>query len=302
MRTRLLPLCAFLVVLLVAAPDALAQGGRHGGGRSGGGRPQPQKPKRPTRPDASTSRLDTARRGSGVFAGKNPSSKDISSLLKSGSTGRFPASERSRSELSSSLSETLNGKTLSADQASALSDAVAAGANPDGLTKEDLVAKKGSLQSTLRGTGATDEQIAKVQSAFDNVVSDQQQANLQKLAGDLEGIQGDSQVTQDQVKALSSSLQAMADGATKPSQESVDKLSNDLSGALDDGSLSTMEEAQLTRDMQAVMNSANIPASEVTAAIDDAKTILTASNVDQADVQLVVSDMQAIYAAAPKPK
>ncbi len=302
MRTRLLPLCAFLVALLVAAPDAFAQGGRRGGGRSGGGRPQPQKPKRPTRPDASDSRLDTAKRGSGLFAGKNPSSKDISGLLQSGSTGRFPASEKSRSDFASSLSGALDGKTLTADQASALSDAVAAGANPDGLTKDDLAAKKGSLQSTLTGTGATDEQIAKVQSAFDSVVSDQQQANLQKLAGDLEGIQGDSEVTQDQVKALSSSLQAMADGATKPSQESVDKLSNDLSGALDDGSLSTMEEAQLTRDMQAVMNSANIPASEVTAAIDDAQTILTASNVDQADVQLVVSDMQAIYAAAPKPK
>lgn len=296
-------LCALLVILALAAPDALAQGGRRGGGRTGSGRPQPQKPerKRPQRPDPAASRSSTAAQGRTFFAGTNPTGKDISSLMRTGSTGRFPASETSRSEFANSLSETLEGKSLSADQAAALSDAVAAGANPDGLTEDDLAAKKESLQTAMLGAGATDEQIAKVQSAFDKVVSDQQQENLQKLAGDLEGIQADSEVTQDQVKALSSSLQAMSDGATKPSQESVDKLSTDLSSALDDGNLSTMEQAQLTRDMQAVMNSANIPASEVEAAMTDAKTILTASNVDQADVQLVVSDMQAIYAAAPKP-
>ncbi|GEM_PF-5736547 len=310
MRNRAIYLCAFLVVLLLAVPDAMAQGGRRGGGggrggggRAGGGQRQPQAQRqRPARPDANQGRRETSERGRGLFAGKSPSSNDLSSLLRQGSTGRFPSSEKSRSSLASSLSTSLQGKTLSADQTAKLSDAVAAGANPDGLSKEDLAAKKGSLQSTLAGAGVPQEQIDQVASAFDQVVSEQQQANLQTLATDLQQLQSESAVTQEQVKELSTSLQAMADGATKPSQESVDELATDLSAALDDGSLSPMEQASLTRDLQAVLDSANIETSEVTAAIEDAKTILEASNVDQADVQKIVADLEAIYSEMQVPK
>lgn len=308
MRTRLLPLCAF-IALLIAAPDALAQGGRggggggRGGGRQGGGQRQPQaERKKPQRPDPSQGRRETSERGRSFFAGTNPTSKDISSLLRQGSTGRFPSSEKSRTGLASSLSTLLEGISLSADQAAKVSDAVAAGAMPDGLSKEELAAKKGSLESTLAAAGVTQEQIDQVSSAFDQVVSEQQQANLQTLAGDLQQLQGESEVTQDQVKELSSSLQAMADGATKPSEESVDELATDLSAALDDGSLSTMEQASLTRDLQAVFDSANIKTSEVTAAMEDAQAILESSNVDQADVEKILADLQAIYDEMQAPK
>jgi hypothetical protein len=125
-------------------------------------------------------------------------------------------------------------------------------------------------------------------------MSAQQQTNVQTLSNDLNAIKSGSQVTPEQKQALSESLIAMADGATKPSQASVDALSADLSEAMTDGNLSNKEKMQLSNDLAEVMNSANIPKSEVDAAIADAQAVLTASGVDKADVQEIAGDLQAI--------
>jgi hypothetical protein len=118
-----------------------------------------------------------------------------------------------------------------------------------------------------------------------------QQRNLEKLKGDLEAIKGKSQVTPQMKQQLAADLTAMADGATKPSQATVQKLVNDLTAATADKNLSSHEIAQLTNDFYKVLNSAGISASEFNAAISDAQAILKGSGVTSADAALVASDL-----------
>ena len=169
------------------------------------------------------------------------------------------------------------------------------------MTKDQLAAQKTSLTTTLKSSGATQAQIDQVSAAFDKVVSDQQQANLQKLSNDLSALQAGSDVTEAQVKALQTSLYAMCDGATKPSQESVNNLGTDLTTALDDGDLSNKEMAQLTHDLEAVLNSAGIPISEFTTVVNNLKAILTSSNIDKTDIEAIAADCKAIYDALNPP-
>lgn len=280
-----------LVLLVAAALSVHAD-------RPGGGRKKKPEPQRPT---AATSRGETSGRFSGLFARGGVSSKELSQTLAAGSTGALPASAKSREALSASLATALEGKKLGTAQAGALSDALATASNADSLTKEELAAKRASLKASLAAAGATTEQQAQVAAAFDQVVSEQQQQNLLTLKNDLVALQAESAVTQAQIQALSTSLMAMADGATKPSQELVTALATDLSAALDDGDLTAMEQATLARDLEAVLDSANIPPSELEAVLKDVQAILVSSNVDKADVQKIVADLQAIYAAMRKP-
>lgn len=162
---------------------------------------------------------------------------------------------------------------------------------PAGTAKGNLAAGKtqgtdGGMQGRKPGTSPK--------------MSEQQQANLKNLQNDLLGIKADSQVTQEQKDALAYSLMAMADGATKPSQESVDKLASDLSEAMADGTLANREKVALANDVAAVMNSANIPQSEVEAAVSAAQALLTASGISKSDVQVIVNDLKAIGTEAKK--
>ncbi|MFO0813931.1 MAG: hypothetical protein U0796_11965 [Gemmatales bacterium] len=129
-----------------------------------------------------------------------------------------------------------------------------------------------------------------------------QQANLDKLKSDLGGLKAGSEVTPEQVSKLKTDLLAMCDNANKPSQESVQQLSQHLSTAVSDKSLSDKEKAQLARDLQAVMTSMNLDKSEVQAVKTDMQNILNASNIDKADVQLIMTDVQAIITELQKNK
>ena len=131
-----------------------------------------------------------------------------------------------------------------------------------------------------------------------DAMSAAQQQNVQKLQGDLAAIKSGSQVTPAQKQALTASLQNMATGATKPSQQSVEQLSTDLSKALSDGNISAKDQAQLSKDLGVVMNSANIPQSEVQQASESAQAILKASGVSKTDVQQIGTDLKAISTTA----
>lgn len=124
--------------------------------------------------------------------------------------------------------------------------------------------------------------------------------NVDKLKSDLSAIQGKSQVTPAMKQQLANDLMAMCDGATKPSQASVQKLANDLADAIADKKISPAEMAKLTADLNKVLNSAGISMDEFNAVVSDAKAILTASGVTKSDVQLIVSDLQAIGAELKK--
>lgn len=125
-------------------------------------------------------------------------------------------------------------------------------------------------------------------------LSSQQQTNLTKLQQDLAGIKQGSQVTQAQKDQLAHSMMTLAEGTTRPSQETVTKLSSDLSEAMADSKITPKEQAALMQDVTAILNSANIPPEELQAVMDDAQQILISSGVDQADVALIMADLQAI--------
>jgi len=127
-------------------------------------------------------------------------------------------------------------------------------------------------------------------------MSSTQQSNVDKLKSDLAAMQANSQVTPAMKQQLAADLTAMCEGATKPSQASIDKLAADLAAAMADKKLSQAEIAKLTADVYKVLNSAGISADEFNAVVADAKAILTASGVNKSTVQLIVADLQAIGA------
>ncbi|MEW5820053.1 MAG: hypothetical protein AB1782_07655 [Cyanobacteriota bacterium] len=124
--------------------------------------------------------------------------------------------------------------------------------------------------------------------------SNAQRQNIAKLKTDLDSIKSGSNVTPAQKQQLAQDFMKLAQGSTKPSQGSVDKLASDLSDAISDKNLTAMEKKKLIDDVYAVLNSANVPPQEIQAVIDDARVVLEASGVDQNDVQLIINDLIAI--------
>ena len=102
------------------------------------------------------------------------------------------------------------------------------------------------------------------------------------------------------MEKLKADLLALAEGALKPSQASVQKLVNDLTAAVADKSLSSHEIPQLTSDFYKVPNSAGIPVSGFNAVVSDVPTILTASGASSADGGTIAADLKAIGAEAQK--
>ncbi|MEO7649865.1 MAG: hypothetical protein ABIZ80_05315 [Bryobacteraceae bacterium] len=131
-------------------------------------------------------------------------------------------------------------------------------------------------------------------------LSNTQQANVEKLKYDLLAIKSKSQVTPQMKQQLTADLQALAEGAAKPSQSSVQKLVNDLTAATADKNLSSREIAQLSNDFYKVLNSAGISTSEFNAVVSDVQAILKAAGVSSADAATIASDLKAIGAEVQK--
>ncbi len=125
-----------------------------------------------------------------------------------------------------------------------------------------------------------------------------QQGNLQKLQADLAALKAGSQVTPELKAAVKTSLLALADGATRPSQESVSALAGSLSSALADQDVSQQEKVAIARSVQAVLASAGLPPEEVDQLVAATSELLLAAGVDRSDVQMVVADLQAIATEA----
>ncbi|MFA6962871.1 MAG: hypothetical protein WC205_19100 [Opitutaceae bacterium] len=125
-------------------------------------------------------------------------------------------------------------------------------------------------------------------------LSAQQQANVQKLQSDLTTIKAGSTVTDTQKQAVKDSLSAIADGAVKPSEESVTALADSLSTALAEQSVSPQEKATIVKNVQAVLTSANISQAEVENLVASTQDLLVASGVTKEDAQTVATDLRAI--------
>ncbi len=123
-----------------------------------------------------------------------------------------------------------------------------------------------------------------------------QKQNLVKLQADLAAIQAGSNVTTTEKQQLAATLAACADGATKPSKASVQTLSDSLSSALSDKTVTTKEKARIAAAVQGVLTSASIPAAEVEALVASVQAVLKASGVSREILQVVVNDLRAIGA------
>lgn len=128
----------------------------------------------------------------------------------------------------------------------------------------------------------------------DDLVSDTQKENLQKLFSDLNAIRADSEVTPEQITQLVGNVATLLDGATLPSQESVSQLLDDLQAAAEDGQFTPVELVQLSNAVDAVLEGANVSREEVQAVVADLWAIVDASGVTQEDIQVITGDLQAI--------
>lgn len=140
---------------------------------------------------------------------------------------------------------------------------------------------------------------AKARSAAENHtagqnMSDQQKANVQKLQSDLASIKAGSTVTEAQKQAVKDSLTALADGAVKPSEESVIALADSLTTALADEDLTPQEKIQIANSVEAVLTSANISQAEVEALVASTQALLVASGVTREEARTVADDLRAI--------
>lgn len=125
-------------------------------------------------------------------------------------------------------------------------------------------------------------------------LSDKQKENLLKLLEDLESIRADSSVTDEQKQQLVDDILDLAEGTTRPSDESVEQLVEDLVAALEDHELTTQEKVVLAFALQETMESAGIEHEEIEALLESIQIVLTAANIDEADVALILGDLQAI--------
>ena len=158
-----------------------------------------------------------------------------------------------------------------------------------------LLGISGQAEAGRRGKAQTTE----VQPTGEHM-SEAQKGNVQALTMTLEMLKGESQVTDGQKEQLKKDLMNVADGANKPSEETVAALTASLTEALADESLTPMEAKQVASDLSKVLNSAGISQEEAMAAAESAKAVLEASGVSKEDAMKVAESLKAITAELQK--
>ncbi|HWD93588.1 MAG TPA: hypothetical protein VG938_14700 [Verrucomicrobiae bacterium] len=93
---------------------------------------------------------------------------------------------------------------------------------------------------------------------------------------------------------LAQSLGKVAQGANKPSPETLSKLSEHLSTAVSEAKLTTPKKTRLAQDVAVLLNSANTPLAQKQAMVQDVGTILRAGGTSDGDVAGVTADLQTV--------
>jgi hypothetical protein len=303
-RTTLLVLFASAVVFAFA-PVASAQmkggGGLGGGGGSGGkgGSRDKEKKPRPKRneipqaePAAAREKLQAALVT--ALSRGTASAPFIANLFDQASTGAVPASVQSRKALAEALATPLKGKKLDEAQATAIAENVTVFVNADGVTPEDLSAKKDPLKEALGTAGLSDDQLLAVLAATDKLVADQQDETVKKFMDELEEVQKEGEAGEDRKKALGEHVTALASGELKPDETSVAKLAENLVKGADAAQLTNKEKAQLAYDIRTVVNTPAMPPAQLMPVLNEVKTILKAGLVKGAQIQAIASELQAM--------
>jgi|GEM_PF-3379707 hypothetical protein len=129
-----------------------------------------------------------------------------------------------------------------------------------------------------------------------------QQQLVDKVQSDLFAIKSDAVASADQKQNLETDLLTLAKGTTKPSKESVSKLTGDLAAALSGKNVTVKDPAQLAKAMNVVMNNGNVTPAQAQSFVTATQKILQAGGVGEAEVTAVVADLKAIIAELQKNK
>jgi hypothetical protein len=127
-----------------------------------------------------------------------------------------------------------------------------------------------------------------------------QQQSMRKLVTDLAILKSRSEATPELKQQFARNLQACVQAETRPSEDSVAALANNLATALPGKKLSTQDQAKLAQDLANVLNSASVQPAEIQAALVSARQILLSSGVSEADTQVILKDLQAVVGEVQK--
>lgn len=277
-------------------------GGGAGGGRGGGRGGRDEKKDKPRRNeqsavDPATSRQKLLDSLQSALSKGTSNTPYLMNLFEQASTQAVPASMQSRKALADALSAAFKGRKLEATSAAAIAEPVSTAMNLDGISPEDLAGKTDPLKQALGAAGMSDELVPATLAAIDRVIADQRDEPIKKVSEDLEAVQKEGSAGDDVKSALATDLGALSEGANKPSEESLTKLSACLVKGLDAAQLTNREKAQLAFDFRRIFNSAGATAAEFNLLLNEVRTILKAGLVKPPDIQLVVAELQAIRKA-----
>ena len=312
----------FLIALVTTAlvysfaPAASAQmgvGGSGGGSSAGGGggggnrgnkgkenKPKVKRNEAPvTDPDTARTKLKDALAMS--LTRGTATAPYLANLFDQASTGAVPASVQARKAFAELLAVAVKGKKLEAEPAGAIAEPLSSVINIDGLTPEDVTAKKDGLKDALGTAGMSEEQVVAAMAALDRIVADQQDETVKKIMADLDEIQKEGNAPDDKKKSLAENITALATSA-KPDDAAVTKLAEDLTKGADSAQLTRKEQGVLAHHFRAVVNAVGMPPAQFMPLLNDVKATLKAGLVKQADINAVAADLQAIQkslASAP---
>jgi hypothetical protein len=130
-------------------------------------------------------------------------------------------------------------------------------------------------------------------------ISPVQQQKIDKLEAGLSSIKTGTQLTTEQQQLLQSNVLDLVRG-TRPSKESIAKLSTDLAALLADKAISIKDHAPLAKSINIVVNSANLAPAQVQAIISSAQAPLKAGGASDAQAQSIAADLKAIVTELQK--
>jgi hypothetical protein len=93
---------------------------------------------------------------------------------------------------------------------------------------------------------------------------------------------------------LARAMGNVALGANKPSQGTLNKLSDHLTTALNESKLSAQNKTRLAQDVGVLLNSANTPPVQKDAMIKDVQSILQTGGASSENASAVAADLQAV--------
>ncbi|HXT10573.1 MAG TPA: hypothetical protein VN873_03350 [Candidatus Angelobacter sp.] len=106
--------------------------------------------------------------------------------------------------------------------------------------------------------------------------------------------QVNSNSTPDLKQKLAQDMGSVAQGANKPSQATLSKLSEHLTTAWDEAKLTTAGKTRVAREVGVLLNSANTPPAQKQAMIDDVKSNLKTVGASDDAADAVAADLQSV--------